>query len=347
MVPIGHPFVGGFWQQPWQLIMQKQNDKILIIKLGALGDVVMATALIKQIQRHHSDQALFLLTSPPFEKLFQAWSDINIKSINRHGPRSLIEMICWIRKNQFNRVYDLQSNDRSRLLLSLSGIKERVGNHPAFPYNIHPGSKYLGETHIFDRMNLLLASAKVSKAEPKPIIPSQKKDIDFVRHWLEQQSLRNEKFVLLHAGASPKHPEKCWPYFREIALKLETNGFAPVWLGSDPEININRSYSSTCGIDATNVFSLTQLPLLANHAAFCMTNDSGPMHILSASDRPIYAFFGPTNWRRNHALGQAKRVITNQPTNIQGKRLLDQAYALDKISIEMVLEKLKQDGILN
>ena len=57
--------------------------KILIIKLGALGDVIVSTPIIKQIQEHHFDKEIWLLTSPEYEKLFISWKGISIKKIGR------------------------------------------------------------------------------------------------------------------------------------------------------------------------------------------------------------------------------------------------------------------------
>jgi len=44
---------------------------------------------------------------------------------------------------------------------------------------------------------------------------------------------------------------------------------------------------------------------------FAICNDSGPMHLLSLSGIPVHAFFGPTDWRRSHALGQQEHVLIN------------------------------------
>lgn len=327
--------------------MQPPQKKILIVKFGALGDVVMSTSLIDQIQKFHSGDQVHLLTSPPFEDLFHNWKDLEITSLSRKGLLSTLKMIGWLRKQGFDRVYDLQSNDRSRFVLAFSGIKERVGNHPAIPYNISPENKYIGDTHIFERMNLLLASAGIPAADPLPVLPCSREDEKTVLDWLEKNGLIDKKFVLLHAGASPEHPEKCWPYYLPLAKELNKRGLVPVWLGSDNEKENNRSCSSVVGIDATNVFSLTQISLLGHDTAFSLTNDSGPMHILSASRRPVFAFFGATNWRRNHALGQMKYVITLQPDGVIGKQLRNPDYALKNISVEFVMDRLKKEGLIN
>ena len=122
---------------------------ILIIKLGALGDVVMSTSLIKQIQDHKPEDKIYLLTSTPFLSLFDNWDNLSVTAFPRKGIVSTINTISWIRQNNFDRLYDLQSNDRTRLICALSGVRQRVGNHPVFPYNIkaepvRPASRELG-----------------------------------------------------------------------------------------------------------------------------------------------------------------------------------------------------------
>ena len=324
----------------------QQQKKFLIIKLGALGDVVMATSLIEQIQRHHRDDRLHLLTSPPFQGLFHAWRNLTVTTLSRKGFFSTVKMITWLRKEKFDRVYDLQSNDRTRFILAFSGISERVGNHPALPYTISPETKYTGDIHIFDRMNEVLAAAGIQPAKPLPQLPSSINDQKIVSSWLRKHNLVDKKIVLLHAGASPKHPEKCWPYYLELAQELDKRGFVPVWLGSNNENETNQSFASVTGINATSAFSLIQLSLLGHCAAFSLTNDSGPMHLLSGSQKPVFAFFGPTNWRRNHALGQKDYVLTRQPNDVVGKQLRTPDFALKNISVEFVLNSLEKEGLL-
>jgi len=103
---------------------------ILIIKLGALGDVVMATSLITQIQSFHSTDNLFLLTSEPFDTIFSAWKGLTVHTIKRNGFRNNLNAIAWIRKNNFAVVYDLQSNDKTGLYCALSGIHRKSSPIP-------------------------------------------------------------------------------------------------------------------------------------------------------------------------------------------------------------------------
>ena len=60
-----------------------------------------------------------------------------------------------------------------------------------------------------------------------------------------------------------------------------------------------------------DAFSVRGLAELGRRARFAVTNDSGPMHVLSCAGIPLYAFFGPTSVARSHALGQRQRVLVH------------------------------------
>lgn len=319
--------------------------KILIIKLGALGDVVMATGLIKAIQQHHQADQLYLLTSPAYMGLFEHWRGLHVVAFPRKGPKAFLRMVSWVRRNRFARLYDLQSNNRTTLLCALSGVAERIGNHPRYPYTHHPRDKYIGQSHVAERLVDVVKEAGVDVPSMLPLLPTSEKNKDNVEKWLDEKHLGDGKYILMHPGSSPRWPNKRWPYYRELAQRLD--GYQTVWIGTEPDTDINRSLASETGIDATNQFGILELVELGRRARFAITNDSGPMHILSSSGLPIYSFFGPTNWRRSHAIGQRDRVLVNASVcNACGqtnRRTADNHTCLSEISVDSVYARLAKD----
>ena len=309
--------------------------KILIIKLGALGDVVMATSLIKQIQDYHHQDKIHLLTSDTFSHFFDNWENLIVTAFPRKGFVATIKAVRWVRGNNFTRLYDLQSSDRTRLLTALSGTRERVGNLPAYPYNLHPPDKYTGQKHIFLRMLDVLACAGINPASTPPVLPSSNKEKAKVARWLKDNNIEHKKFVIFHAGSSPKHMEKRWPYYKDLAKKLELSGFKIVLIGSKEDAETNRLLNMDTVIDTTGMFSIVETAELGKHAFFAVTNDSGPMHVLSCSEIPVYSFFGPTNWKRNHAIGQEANVFSTKNNG-----------PLDTILLETVIDRLLKDGLI-
>lgn len=319
--------------------------RVLIIKLGALGDVVMATALVQAIQRAHTGDELWLLTAPPYLPLFERWPDLSTIAFPRRGWRNAFARLRWVRSRRFDRVYDLQGNDRTGVLCALSGIPERVGNHARFPYTHHPAERWRGQCHIFERMNAVLASADVPPAPPRPVLPPSAADCAYVATWMESHGLAPRRFVLLHAGASALRQDKVWPHFGALSTRIEKRGLRAVWLGASGDRVRNAQLAAGGGIDATDAFTIVELAELARHARFAVTNDSGPMHVISAAEIPLFGLFGPSDWRRNHALGQAHRVLAcvDYDPAFRGRPTGD---CLGRIPVTAVWARIEQEDLV-
>ena len=317
-------------------------SRILVLKFGALVDVVMATSLIKQIQEFHRDKEVSLITSPAFTSVFTHWHDLKVVAFDRKGILGTLKMLAWIRKSGFARVYDLQSNDRTSVICALSGIKERIGNHSRYPYTHHPAEAWTGQCHIYERMLQVLESAGIHAEAVPPLLLCSDEEKTRVKEWINRHHLAQGSFVILHAGASSAHPEKCWPFFLELAQAISRSGLEIVWVGAETEAKENHLRAKAVGIDASNTFSITGLAALGRKARFAGTNDSGPMHILSASGIPVFAFFGPTNWLRSHAIGQLEHVII-PPGHSRNNYRPD---TLDKIKVTDVVDELSKHGLM-
>ena len=314
---------------------------ILIIKLGALGDAVMATGLVERILRHHAPRRCVLLTSPSYEELFASRAGLELKTFDRSSLRSTLATVQWIRRQRFGRVYDLQSNDRTGVMCGLSGIPERVGNHPRFPYNLRPQSHYTGQCHIHDRMLEVLEAAGISTDKVVPCLYPSTADREKVDAWLQEHDLADRKLVIMHAGASARRPEKRWPYFRELAVFLAQRGFLTLWAGGEEDRHTNADLARVTGVDASAAFSFLQLPALTAHAQFAVTNDSGPMHLLACGSIPVYGLFGPSDWRRNHAVGQRERVLS-----LNRDEPVFRTTRLAELKPGQALRQLEQNGVL-
>ena len=75
--------------------------KILIIKLGALGDIIISTSVVNKIIAHHKKDEVYLLTTPSFTNIFNTIKSLKVVPIKRHGFFNLVRTILWIRKCGF------------------------------------------------------------------------------------------------------------------------------------------------------------------------------------------------------------------------------------------------------
>ena len=335
----------------WTAPSATTGRQILIIKLGALGDVVLATPQIARLLEAHAADRVTLLTAPDFRELFDGFHGLDVVTFKRKGLISMLGLLRWLHGRQFNVVYDLQGSLRSRIMTLLTQAQLRAGPAPALAYT-HTPLPGNGQGHAFDRFNAVLLAAGIDAAPALPCLPVNKAAVVQVETWLRQHGLAGKRLVLIHAGASGRWPSKCWPikYFQELAMALENRGLSIIWLGGELERDLNSRLAGATGMDASAVFSLAELVALGRHAAFALSNDSGPMHLLSATSLPVYAFFGPTDWQRSHALGQAAHVLVNpvpcSPCHLPVCPPARKHVCLQGIAPEAVLARLQADGML-
>lgn len=324
---------------------------ILIIKLGALGDVMLAIPLIKQLLRHHPGDRVTLLTTPAWRELVAGLPALETVTFARRGTASMVRLLSWLLRQSFDVVYDLQGSSRSRLVTLLSQAPLRAGPVAALAYTHAPANESGEVTHALQRFNAVLAAAGVEVAAALPALPAGAAADRQVEGWLRGHGLHGKRLVLLHAGGSPAWPSKRWPeqHFLALAQQLIARGMVVVWLGEAGERDLNRRLS-VAGVDATGEFSLVQLAALGRHARFAVCNDSGPMHVLAAAAVPVYAFFGPTDWRRSHALGQQHRVLWHavacSPCYLKLCPPQRRHACLQELLPEQVLNRFVSDGLL-
>ncbi len=326
--------------------------RILIIKLGALGDVIIATAHIERILASYPEDEVWLLTGEGYETLFAAHPRLHTAAFPRKGVKAMLGVLAWILHQDFDAVYDLQGSERSAVMSFASRAPLRAGMGFKVPYTHHIHLEGFEEEHIFDRLNRLLESAGLEKANDRPVLPVGKDEAAAIADWISASGLEKNGFVLMHAGSSERWRSKRWPaaHFLELARLLGEQELVTVWIGDEADSAVNKMLASGTGIDATGQFSITGLCALGAQARFAVVNDSGPMHALSAAGIPVYAFFGPTDWRRHHAVGQRERVLAGEaecsPCYL-GECPPERGHqCMRSIGPEQVMERLVRDGLV-
>lgn len=290
--------------------------KIMIIKMSALGDVMIALPHIEAIAAQHKNDQVWVLTGPQFVDFFCNHPRLQVAVLDRRDrlfDNSTWSRILWTRKMKFDCIYDLQGNRTSRLVVRFSRSPRKVGTQPRSVYTHSPKHEYTRETrqNVFARLNETLISGGLAPASPGCSLYLAGRDREKVEQWKKKFGLQEQNYVLFHAGSSGEWLSKRWPaeYFSRLAGMFESQGASCVWVGGTDERQLNARLAEKAGVDATGLFTPLQLYYLGKSARFAVTNDSGPMHILCASGIPVYSFFGPTDWQRSHCAGQAERVL--------------------------------------
>ena len=265
-------------------------QRILVIKLSALGDFIQALGPAAALRRHHAADRITLLTTAPYAEFARQTGYFDEILIDRR-PR-LFDLFGWLalrrslRAGRFDRVYDLQTSDRSSSYAKMlwpgrpqwSGIA-RGCSHPHADLDRDNG-------HTVDKQAEQLLMAGIHPV-PLPSLPVSATPLP--------SELAGRDFVLLIPGASPRHPAKRWPaeQYGALAQQLAAMGYLPVALGAPSEQAIAAVIKAACPsvLDLTGKTDLAALAGLARAAAFTIGNDTGVTHIAAAGGHPVVVLF--------------------------------------------------------
>ena len=281
--------------------------RILIIKPSALGDIVHTLPILNLIRHRWPAAHIAWLVNPTFAGLLEGNPQLNevIRFDRRQygsswrNPKSLLglmQLLASLRQKQFDLVIDLQGLFRSGIIARITGAKRRIGFASAregatffYTDRVDVGNV---EQHALDR-SLKLIAAMGCEQEPV-VFTLPRAPLGAVA----TPMIREPYAVLLPAT---NWATKRWPvdYFADLVRPLrERFGLATIIAGAADAAALAEQIQPLCG-NAAHVLAgkttIPQLVTLLEGAAVIIANDSGPMHIASALNRPLVTLFGPTN----------------------------------------------------
>jgi len=287
---------------------------VLVIKLGALGDVILALPAMAAIRRHHAADRITILTTPAFASLLRksGYAD-EVITTARARPWQVVQWLklaATLRRGHFSRIYDLQMNDRTCLYFHLFwplGKPEWVGIARGCSHAL-PMAEF-HRLHAFDRHVAELSLAGV------PEIPQP--DMSWLESDLSRYALPAD-FALLVPGAAPGRPGKRWPaaHFGELAKGLQARGILPVVLGTRHEAEAASVILMACpqARSLVNQTGIEDIAALARKARVAVGNDTGPTHVIAMAGCPsLVLFSGESDPAESAPRGARVEILRQSP----------------------------------
>ena len=292
------------------------SNNILIIKHGALGDLIQITSSLKSIRQKYPDSKITLLTDIKFK--FFSDRIIFVDEIIYENRPSFFRIDKWLTiilkiiKRRFNIVFDLQNSDRTSVyyfFIKLFNPKTVwSGNRRGGKLKYHP--KNFESIPIKDRIKNQLVLMDIEIYDKPDISWMMKKNII---------NLPNNDFVILLPGSSPEHKHKRWPAekFAELANYLKEKKIDSIILGqshSEGEELKKIKLLAPKIIDFSDQ-DLDCLATTASKAIGAIGNDTGPTFVAAAAGCPItWLLSNHTNPNITQLLGS--KVNTLKKDNI-------------------------------
>jgi heptosyltransferase I len=302
--------------------------RILIVKLGAIGDVVHTLPALAVLRRampgahlawavERGGAAAILQGNPCLDELIEldlrGWR----KSLTNLETQTEIRQAMWrLRRNPFDLSLDFQGLMKSATLARLARVPRRIGfargalREPASALLLTERVEADDRGHIIEK-NLQLVRHLGCAAAGDYEFPMALSEQD--EAFAEAEAARRDgRFAILNPGGG--WPTKLWSPagFGAIADRLlERAGirsvvtYGPGEAALAGEVAAASQTGAATPLDAT----LKQFFALARRARLFVGGDTGPMHLAAAARTPIVALFGPTEARRNGPFDPNDRIV--------------------------------------
>jgi ADP-heptose:LPS heptosyltransferase len=284
--------------------LSREIKKILVIKLGALGDFVLALAAMKRIRAAHPKARITLLTTPPFEASPSSSGYFN--TIETDGRAELVRRMAgtWCGACA-RRATTGSTTCRPRAAPRASSRpcarSRRSGRHRrwgALAPPAHQGPRPCTPWSARPTSCASPASGPTPRPPPGEAPPP---DLSWIlrKHPETRGPVAGapppKPYALFVPGGSAHRLEKRWPVekFTELAGFLRGKGLDVVIIGGPQESAMARTIQKAgSGVrDLTGRTDFAQIAVLGARAALAVGNDTGPLHLIAAAGAPTIALF--------------------------------------------------------
>ncbi len=328
----------------------KDNNAILVIKISAIGDVILSIPSLAAMRKHFPRARIVMLVGTKAREVVSNCPYIDElivfdNSSQRSRIKKILDLSASLRREYFDMVIDLQNNRASHLLGSLSMSTRRIGYKSKkldFLLSKRIDGAKLKLPPVEHQFRLLRSLGIQDGSKKLQLFPTEleKQNVDNI---LKNQWLGNKQILIgMNIGSSTHWETKRWLTENLIKLcrKFHQNGARVLITGSKQDVSIAKKLISSVKSKPINMVgrtTLMELACLIKRCKLFITADSAPLHIACAMSTPCIALFGPTDPER-HLQPTRSVVIIQKKLKCSPcyRRVCRNVKCMKKISVEEV-----------
>lgn len=324
----------------------------LVIKLGALGDVLRTTTLLPALEKLDPDGAVVWLTQPAALPLLEQSGCWKVLPWN-------LDSILYCEGIDWHRVICLDKEEGPTALASRLRAPHRYGygrnrrgllepldvaSHNLFRLGIDDEEKFRRNTLTYPH---LIAGACALEWGPNPYVLRL---TDTEKAWAEGivAGWGKGPFVGLNPGAGEAFAGKRWPAERyvDLALRLRDAGYTPVCIGGAREreaLDWLKTRLEGIAVFPGCDFTLRQFSSLVGRLTVLVAGDTLAMHIGISQGVWQVSLFGSTTEREIEFYGRGEALVGRVPCGPCYRRVCPTHEECQQaITVEMVFAAVKR-----
>ncbi len=272
-------------------------NKILVIRLSSLGDIVLTEPTCRKLKDVFPDSEITYITKPLYKKTVENFSGTDRVILWENKAK----LLASLKKENFDLVIDLHDKFSSYLIKLFSGSKKVTYDKKHFLRKMM--TKHMTNKEIYSVVDLyasIFDKLKINYSRKYPkLIPDSESKQKINEIFLNFGINRKETLIGIFPGASFNTKRYPISYLiKFISLVPESWNCRFILMGSRDDkaaaVEIHNSVNKKT-VDFTGLFKIHELIGVMNELDGFITNDSGPMHIAAALNKPQIAIFGSTH----------------------------------------------------
>jgi len=287
--------------------------KILLYKIGALGDMLMTTPLVRQLRRRFPDARIDYLAGESFTRILEGNPYLDgvvafpEEIFFRRRLAGFAGLVRRIRRERYDMIFVLDRHWVFPLAAFLFGIGKRIGFDRMGREGILLTDRVRFEAvrhEVHYYLDLLGRVAEPDFTDVSMDFFPGPEDGDYADRFFSGNGLDGKKVVCLAPGGGVNPGQemaiKRWPAERyaELARLLLDGGFSVVLVGGETDKASGEKIRSRVDVPSGIGATLGGSAALMRKAFAVVCSDGGPMHLAASVNDRVVSLFGPTDPRR-------------------------------------------------
>ncbi|MDD5072917.1 MAG: lipopolysaccharide heptosyltransferase II [Candidatus Omnitrophica bacterium] len=336
--------------------MEKEKiDKILIVNVNWIGDVLFSTPAIRALRKHFPGAHIACMVVPRCEEILELNPHLNELIIydekgRNKGLIGKLKLISELRARRFDCVFLFHRSLTRTLMVALSGIRERVGiDNPKRGFlltkKIKPQPSDIHKVEQF--LNIVKVITGEDDGKSMELFTG-KEDEAFAGEFLKSHGIgEGDRFIILNPGGN--WDPKRWPAvdFAGLGDRLNEKYKVPIIItGAQKDVELANKISGIMKhkpVIAAGETTIRQLAAIMKRASLVISNDSGPMHIAVSQGARTIAIFGPTDPKITGPYGEGIYGVIQKDSGKPGCKIpcydlrCEEALCMKAVTVEDVM----------
>ena len=312
--------------------------KILIIKLGAMGDVIRTTPLIKNIRKKYPDCHITWLVNQESKDL------VNADRVLVYNQDNVLRL----QSEEFDVMFSLEHDVPGSAIANLIKAKEKYGfhleidghpsyfNEKAIFYLERVFSNYVNRNNNRTYQDMMSEVCELSYSKEECFIELDK---EYGKEFLRKNHLgMSDKFIGIHMGSGGGWPSKVWSKVKLVEFVKKIKDYKVILFGGPNEVKLQKELAEELGNiyvnDPNN--SIKEFISLVSLCDVMVVNDSLALHVSVALKKKTIALFFCTPPWEIEDYGRVTKIVSP---------LLDKYFYTDEY-IEELVNSISADEVL-